>query len=136
MTDDALDLEVLAAQLRRTADDLSLYGGMLLTVLSAALPPQLVEVRREGSWRARLGGRDPAVLGVSVTVGPWRYDLDRAGIGAPPVTAMRHQSGGVVMSSRTVGIEEWCRSLAAGLAQVAGTNEAAIDALRRLTFNP
>jgi hypothetical protein len=133
MTGDALDLQVLAAQLRRGAEDLSLYGGMLLTVLAAALPPDLVEVRRESSWRARLAGREPAVLGVSVTLGPWRYDLDRPGVGALPATAMRHQSGGVVMSNRTVGIEEWCRALAAGLAQVAGTNEAALGALRRLT---
>jgi hypothetical protein len=128
-----LDLELLAAQLRRSADDLSLYSGMLLTVLSAALPPSLVEVRREGRFKARLGGREPAVLGISVSINEWRYDLDRAGVGAMPVLKMSHQSGGVVMASKKVGVDEWCRGLAADLAKVAGTNSAAIEALQRLT---
>ena len=134
MTEPAnLDLELLAAELRRHADDLSLYSGMLLNVLSAALPPQLVEVRREGKLRARMSGREPAVLGVSVTTGEWRFDLDRAGVGASPVTRMSHHSGGVVMSSKAVNPDEWCRGLAAGLARVAGGNDAALTALRRLT---
>src|ERR1700730_1626294 len=42
-----LDLELLAAQLRRHADDMSLYSGMLLNVLSATLPDHMLEVRRE-----------------------------------------------------------------------------------------
>jgi hypothetical protein len=79
---DNVDLEILAAQLRRHTDDLSLYGGMLINVLSAALPAHLVQVRREGKWRARLGGREPAVLGVSVTAGELRFDLRAAEAGA------------------------------------------------------
>src|SRR5690349_15564089 len=61
-----LDLEVLAAELRRHSADLSLYAGFLLNVLSAALPGELIQVRREGKWSARLAGREPAVVGVSV----------------------------------------------------------------------
>nr|BFE63241.1 hypothetical protein GCM10020063_077670 [Dactylosporangium thailandense] len=60
-----LDLELVAARLRQCTDDLALFGGMLLAVLTAALPAHLVEVRREGRLKARLGGREPAVLGVS-----------------------------------------------------------------------
>lgn len=128
-----LDLELLAAQLRRHTDDLSLYSGMLLNVLSATLPPELVEVRREGRLKARLAGREPAVLGISVTVGDHRYDLDRKTVGAPAVTRVCHTSGGVVMSTKQVGADEWSRSLAAALAKVAGGNAAAAEALQRLT---
>jgi hypothetical protein len=127
-----IDLEVLAAQLRRHADDLSLYGAMLLNVLSAALPAEVVEVRREGRWRARLSGREPAVLGISVTVGRQRFDLDRPAVGAPTATKVCHQSGGVIMSTVPLAVDEWCRQLAGALAAVAGANEAAIVALQRL----
>lgn len=128
-----LDLELLAAQLRRHTDDLSLYGGMLLNVLSAALPADLVQVRRESKWKARLAGRDPAVLGVSVTIGDQRYELDRGDVGARPLTRICHQSGGVVMSTRTVSADEWSRALAGALGAVAGTDAAAVAALQRLT---
>jgi hypothetical protein len=128
-----LDLELLAAQLRRHTDDLSLYGGMLLTVLSAALPAELVRVRREGKLKARLAGRDPAVLAVAVSLGNLRFELDRAEFTARPVTRIGHQSGGVVMSSRSVPPEQWCRSLAAALAEVVGSDAAAVAALQRLT---
>ena len=94
-----MDLELLAAQLRRHTDDLSLYGGLLINVLSAALPPDLVQVRRESKWKARLAGRrEPAVLGVSLTLGQRRFDLDRAEFAAPPTTKICHHSGGVVMA--------------------------------------
>src|SRR6266568_4444395 len=74
-----LDLELLAAQLRRHSDDLSMYAGFLLNVLSAALPPELVQVTREGKWKAKLAGREPAVLGISVTIDDRRYELERSG---------------------------------------------------------
>jgi hypothetical protein len=130
-----VDLELLAAQLRRHTDDLSLYGGLLINVLSAALPPDLVQVRREGKLKARLAGRrEPAVLGVSVTLGLQRFDLDRAEFAAPPVTKICHQSGGVIMATNVVPADAWCRELAGALAQIAGTNQAALDALSRLTL--
>jgi hypothetical protein len=128
-----LDLELLAAQLRRHSDDLSLYSGFLLNVLSAALPPELVRVTREGRWKARLARREPAVLGIAVTIGDQRYELERAGTGAAPVAKIRHESGGVVLSTRTVSLDDWSRVLARELGKVARSNAAAADALQRLT---
>jgi len=128
-----LDLELLAAELRKHSDDLSLYAGFLLNVLSAALPPELVQVRREGRWKARLAKREPAVLGVSVSVGSHLYVLDRAEVGAHPVAKICHESGGVVMSSRAVTADEWSRGLAADLIGIAGSNAAAAAALQKLT---
>ncbi|HEY2671550.1 MAG TPA: hypothetical protein VGJ07_14425 [Rugosimonospora sp.] len=128
-----LDLELLAAQLRRHTDDLSLYSGMLLNVLSATLPPDLVQVRREGKWKARLAGRDPAVLSIAVTIGDRRYELDRPDVGARAATRICHESGGVVLSTKQVSADEWSGALAAALAEVAGTNAAAVAALQKLT---
>jgi hypothetical protein len=128
-----LDLELLAAALRGHSADLSMYAGFLLNVLSSALPPELIEVEREGRWRARLAGRDPAVLRVSVLLGDNRYELTRADLGQPAVARIRHESGGVVLSTRTVGVDDWSRALAADLAVLARSNAAAAAALSRLT---
>ncbi len=119
-----LDLELLAAQLRRHSDDLS---------LPAALPPELVRVNREGRWKAKLAGRQPAVLGIAVTIGDQRYELERTGVGAAPVAKIRHESAGVVLSTRTVSLDDWSRVLARELGKVARSNAAAADALQRLT---
>jgi hypothetical protein len=128
-----LDLELLSAQLRRQSEDLTLYAGLMLGVLSAALPPHLVRVRHEGKWKAKLAGREPAVLGVSVLLGNHRYDLDRADFSAHPVAKVIHESGGVAMSTKVVSADEWSRQLAADLLTVAQHDAAAVAALQRLT---
>ncbi|MFI5906759.1 hypothetical protein [Dactylosporangium sp. NPDC051541] len=127
------DLELVAARLRRCTDDLSLHGGLLLATLEAALPPHLVEVRREGRFKARLGRREPAVLGLTVSVGGRRFELDRDAVGARPVTVIRHESRGVILASETVSADEWCRALTAELIRAAGSDAAAVRALRRFT---
>jgi hypothetical protein len=128
------DLELLASQLRKHSDDLSLYAGFLLNVLSAALPGEIVTVKREGKLKARLGGRkEPAVLAVSVHLGDRRYHIERSEIGRPLAAMIQHQSGGVVLSTKTVTIDEWSRSMAAELNSVAATNSAAAEILARLT---
>ena len=102
-------------------------------MLSAALPPELVEVRREGRFRARLAGRDPAVLGVSVVLDDHRFELSRDDVGRPATGRIRHESGGVVLSTRTVGVDEWSSALAGALGRLAQHNAAAAAALHRLT---
>ena len=97
------------------------------------LPPEFLQVRREGRLKARLAGREPAVLAVSVTLGNHRYDLERAEFGARPVAKVCHQSGGVVLSTRTVSPEEWSRGLAEALVRTLGADAAAVEALQRLT---
>jgi hypothetical protein len=128
------DLELLAAQLRRHSDDLSMYAGFLLNVLSAALPGEIVEVRREGRLKARLSGRgEPAVLAVSIDLGDRRYLLERAEFGKPLVATIQHASGGVVMSNKIVTLHDWSQAMAGELARVAMSNAAAADVLQRLT---
>src|SRR5437764_15262259 len=117
-----LDLEVLAATLRGYSDDLSLYAGFLLNVLSAALPPELIEVQREGRWRARLAGREPAVLSVSVLVGDNRYQLARDDLGRPATPRIRHEPGAVVLSTPTVSTHECPTMLANDVAKLTASH--------------
>ncbi|HEU0239074.1 MAG TPA: hypothetical protein VFR11_07300 [Micromonosporaceae bacterium] len=128
------DLEMLAAQLRKHSDDLSMYAGFLLNVLSAALPGEIVTVEREGKLRARLAGRsEPAVLSVTIQLGDRRYDLSRSEFGKPLTATIKHASGGVVMSSKSVTVDEWSRAMAGELGAVAESNASAAAVLQRLT---
>jgi len=131
----AWDLELLAAELRRNSGDLSLYAGFLLTTLSAALPPEMVTIEREGGLGRLLRRRgEPAVLAVSVVMGEQRFTLRRDRVGAPPVATIGHRSGGVVLRTETLPIADWSRRLAAELGSYAEQNAAAADALARLTL--
>jgi hypothetical protein len=128
------DLEMLAAALRKHSDDLSLYASFLLNVLSSALPGEIVTVKREGKIKARLAGRsEPAVLAISINLGNQQYDLERAEFGRPLSATIRHASGGVVMSNRSVSVDEWSHSMAAELSKLAANNAAAAAVLARLT---
>jgi hypothetical protein len=128
------DLEVLATELRRHSDDLSLYAGFLLTTLSAALPAELVEVERKGGLLARLRGGEPPVVAVAVRLADQRFTLRRDGAGTPATATVRHESGGIALRTDTVGLDEWSRRLAAALAAYAQHNAAAAAALARFTL--
>jgi hypothetical protein len=63
------DLEMLATELRRHSEDLSLYAGFLLGTLSAAMPVELVAVERKGSLLRRLRGAQAPVVAATVRLG-------------------------------------------------------------------
>ena len=135
MTPSEWDLETIAAQLRRHSDDLARYTGFLLTTLASALPPEMLRVERSGGGLVgRLRGTPPAVVGVTVIMGSRSFLLRRDRVGAPPVAAVRQESGGVVLRTETVGLQEWSRQLAAALAGYATQNAAVADVLARLTI--
>jgi hypothetical protein len=127
------DLEVLAANLRRDSDDLSLYAGFLLNTLSAALPAQMVRVERKAGLFGRVKD-DAPVLAVSVLFGDRRFTLRRSGVGHPAQAQISHESGGVVLRTDEVGMDVWSRDLAAALAGYAQRHTAAAQALQRLTL--
>ena len=126
------DLAVLAAIVGRQSADLSVYADFLLTNLTGALPPEQVTVERE---RGRFGRvkDDGAVLAVTVRVGERAYGLRRSKPGAPVTPSVIHEVAGVVLSTKTVGLDEWSRAVAAGLAGLAESNADAAQALSRLT---
>lgn len=128
------DLEVLASELRRHSDDLSLYAGFLLSTLSAALPAELVEVERQGGLLTRLRGGDAPVVAATVRLGDQSFTLRRSRVGAPAVATVRHESGGIALRTDTVGLDEWSRRLAAALGAYAERHAGAAEALRRFTL--
>jgi hypothetical protein len=128
------NLEVLATELRRHSGDLSLYAGFLLTTLSSALPPEMVDVQRKGGLLGRLRGAEAPVVAVTVRLADQRFTLRRAAVGAPAAATVQHESGGIALRTETVGLDEWSRRLAAALGTYAQHNAAAADALRRFTL--
>ena len=128
------DLEVLAAELRRRSDDLSLYAGFLLSTLSSALPPELVDVERKGSVLGRLRGAEAPVVAATVRLGDQGFTLRRERVGAPAVATIRHESGGIALRTETVDLDEWSHRLAAALGAYADRHAGAADALRRFTL--
>ena len=128
------DLEVLAAELRRRSDDLSLYAGFLLSTLSSALPPELVDVERKGSVLGRLRGAEAPVVAATVRLGDQGFTLRRERVGAPAMATIRHESGGIALRTETVDLDEWSHRLAAALGAYADRHAGAAEALRRFTL--
>ena len=128
------DLEVLAAELRRRSDDLSLYAGFLLSTLSSALPPELVDVERKGTVLGRLRGAEAPVVAATVRLGDQGFTLRRERVGAPAVATIRHESGGIALRTETVDLDEWSHRLAAALGAYADRHAGAAEALRRFTL--
>lgn len=127
------DLEVLATSLRRDSDDLSLYAGFLLNTLSTVLPPDMVEIDRKAGLFGRARS-DAPVLRVAVRFADRRFTLRRAAVGAAAVAQVAHESGGVVLRTENVAMDEWSRQLASALASYAQRHAAAAQALQRLTL--
>ena len=132
MTDPAPDLAVLAAIVGRQSADLSVYADFLVTSLAGALPPEQVTVERE---RGRFGRvkDDGAVLSVALRLGDRSYGLHRAKPTSPITPTVIHEVGGVVLSTKTIGLDEWSRAVAAGLGALSEANADAAEALARLT---
>jgi hypothetical protein len=128
------DLEVLAAELRRRSDDLSLYAGFLLSTLSSALPPELVEVERKAGMLGRLRGAEAPVVAATVRLGDQGFTLRRERVGAPAAATIRHESGGIALRTETVDLDEWSHRLAAALGGYADRHAGAAEALRRFTL--
>jgi hypothetical protein len=129
------NVDMLAAGLRRDSEDLTVYVHVLLDALADALPPDVIQVERaHGVLRALRGGEAP-VTAVHVTVADRRYSLRQGRHGGPPVATIHHQSGGVVMSTQEVPVDDWSQALAAGLAHIAERNARAATALQRIAIS-
>jgi hypothetical protein len=70
---------------------------------------------------------------VTLRLGERTYGLRRPKAGAPVTPTVIHEVAGVVLSTRTVGLDEWSRAVAAGLAELTEANADAAQALSRLT---
>src|ERR1700722_6998225 len=105
-------LELIAAGLRRDAEDTRLHGQVVLESLASALPPELARVERSGGLV-----RKSKVVGVHISVGDRRYVLKTTPSGL--ASSVCHESGGIVMSTTPVDFEAWVRELLTALSTAA-----------------
>lgn len=125
---DEQDLEMIAAGLRRDAEDSRLHGQVVLDSLAQALPPEFARVERSGGLL-----RKPKVTGVQVSLGDRRYVLKSTPSGL--ASSVCHESGGIVMATTDVPFDEWVRELLHALSHAAGRSAIAAQALQRLAIS-
>ncbi len=121
------DLELIAAGLRRDADDARLHGQAVLDSLATALPPQFARVDRSGGFL-----RKQKIEAVHVSLGDRRFVLKHTASGL--ISSVCHESGGVVMSTADVDFDEWVRELLTALSSAADRSSSAAQALQRLAI--
>jgi hypothetical protein len=130
------DVNALAASLEQHGQDVSLYAGMLLNTLSAALPDRLVVVERQRSLRLLRRGTPAAVTALTISVGDRRFRLERARTGAFPHATVEHIVRGIVLSSDDVPLTEWTDALAVELTEAAGRDAGVAEAIDLLIRGP
>ncbi len=125
------DVQVLAAMLRSDRDDVASYARVLSGALGDAFPAGVVDVDYQRSMGDRMSGRPGKPVRLTVRGADTELELSDGARGA--VTAqVRKVVGGVVISRRQVGIDEWVRLFAAELSARATENAAARQALADL----
>ena len=124
---DEHDLDLIAAGLRRDAEDARLHGQAVLESLAAALPPEFARVDRSGGIL-----RKQKIEAVQVSLGDRRFVLKHASSGL--FSSVCHESGGVVMSTTDVEFDTWVRELLGALSIAAGRSSSAAQALQRLAI--
>ncbi len=125
MDGDEIDVELVAASLRASSNDLKTFVEALADKLERALPGR-VQVERRAT---RFLGREKRVDRIQCQLGEQRYVLSaRNGIEARRAMAVR----GVVLKTEELSLDEWLGALARDLADEARTNEHAQLALQQL----
>jgi hypothetical protein len=125
------DVHLLVAALRSDQADVESYARVLSAVLGDALPAGMVEVTRRRGLADRMAGREGSPVAVRVQTEDRMLELRTArhgGIAAEVHRIVR----GVVISRKTIGVEEWLEELAGELAKLANRDAAARAALSRL----
>jgi hypothetical protein len=117
------DIDLVAAALRADTGDLRVYIEVLAHKLEEAFPG-LCRVRRAG-----ILGKG-AVKTIAVDLGEHRYELEHRN---GSVTA-RHSSvvRGIALKNEELGLDEWIRSIAAGVTSEAARSERGRLALENL----
>jgi hypothetical protein len=124
-----MDVELLAAALRRDTADLDLYAKVLSVTLADSLPAGAVQVERKRTMADRMAGREGAVTSIDVALGERRLGLrmDRGRMTGEVCKEVR----GIVLSRQQVGLDEWITTLAHALAETAASSARAREALER-----
>jgi hypothetical protein len=122
---DDLDVDLLAASLRADASDLHAFMEVIATKLETTLPGG-VQIER-----TRQGFRGPKlVTRISVEIGGDRLELRRRGAAIDSLRAKT--SGGIVLKTEHLPIDEWLGILAQALGTEAQRSQQTRQALGRL----
>jgi hypothetical protein len=125
------DVQLLAAMLRADRTEVASYARVLSGALVQALPPGMVEIGYERSVADRLSRRPGRA--VRLVVHGEDRDLELGERRDGRITAQLQQVvRGVVISRRSIGVEEWLQALAEDITRAAARDTAARQALERL----
>lgn len=122
--DPGLDIELVTASLRADASDLGAFVEALAVKLEQALPNGVRVDRRGGLFGAK------KVRQISVDAGDTRLRLVRDG--AAVDTSRARLSGGIVLKTERIEIDEWLRELGRALAEQARRSAVTREALERM----
>jgi hypothetical protein len=124
------DVALLASMLRADRADVASYARVLTDALGAALPAGMVEVEHRRGLADRVAGRDGRAVAVVVHGVDRELELREGPRGAVEAQ-VRQVVRGIVISRRTVGVDEWLQALAEDLTRTAARDAAARAALER-----
>jgi hypothetical protein len=127
--ENAPDFDLIAASLRADFSDLDAFFEGLAVKLEAAIP-QAVRVTR-----AKLGFRGPKVVAaIAVATGPVQLELKR--VGAQLQATKARLSGGIVLKTEQLDVDQWLTELTGALSTLAQSSERARLALERVLLDP
>lgn len=125
------DVQLLAAMLRSDRAEVASYARVLSGALAQALPAGMVELGYHRTVGDRLAGRLGSV--VRVVVHGENRDLElREGRNGQIEAELQQVVRGVVISRRSIGVDEWLQALAEDITRAAARDTAAREALERL----
>ncbi|WP_201733708.1 hypothetical protein [Acidithrix sp. C25] len=124
-------VDMVAAALRADTSDLNLLGQALSSKLETLLPAGMVEVRREKSLSNRFSKREGKVIALTIRTNNQVLELnqDKPGHINPQIS---QSVKGVVISRRSVELDDWLLALASELTALAASNANARNALINL----
>jgi len=125
------DVQLLAAMLRADRDEVASYARVLSGALAQALPAGMVEIGYRRTVGDRLAGRPGRAVSLRVHGDNRELELREGGNGMIEAE-LQQVVRGVVISRRSIGVEDWLQALAEDIARAAARDTAAREALERL----
>jgi hypothetical protein len=126
------EVQLLAAMLRAEQAEVASYARVLSGALAQALPAGMVEIDYQRSASDRIKGRPGRAVRLVVHGENRDLELHEAPRGGGIEAELRQVVRGVVISRRSIGVEEWLHALAQDIARAAARDTAAREALERL----
>jgi hypothetical protein len=129
-------VDLVASALNASADlsDVAMFVRVFTRSFAEALPESMVGVDYDRSLGDRMAGRPGTPVALRITFPEKRLEL-RATKGWPDAEVQQVVRG-VVLSRRQVPVDEWVRTLAAELTDLAARNAQARAALASLLGSP